>query len=118
MAFRVGQKVVCVDDDPRSYRAPDDPAPIGLIQVERGSTYIIRWAGPAALWRAKYNWHGPSSYCVRVEGIFRGGTNGNDTPFDAGRFRPLVEKKTETGMAVLQEILERETINDDVPVKA
>lgn len=37
--------------------------------------------------------------------------------FPADRFRPIIERKTEIGMAILREILDRESHEDSVPAK-
>lgn len=40
----------------------------------------------------------------------------NYAGFCANYFRPVVEKSTDAGMAILKEILERETVKDRAPV--
>lgn len=95
MAFRVGQKVVCVDASPgRHGYAPR--------YVNEGEVYTVS--------RLTISNDGPALRLIEV----------NFDPLDwllCHRFRPVVEKSTDTGMAILREILDRETIKDDKPVR-
>lgn len=101
--FRIGQKVVCVNEEPiAGQRGSKWDA-----KLKAGAVYVIRWAGTY-----QNNVFGPSK-CVRLQGIVRDYADG-DTPYCASRFRPVVEKSTDTGMAILKEILERETARDPV----
>lgn len=108
MAFRVGQKVVCV----KSRRYGGTGAEIMPV---KGNVYTVRGIDlnrpgcncEVGLWLEEIT-NPPMDY--------RGGIE--ECSFDATRFRPLVEKKTETGMAILREILDRETITDKPPVRA
>ena len=90
--FRVGQKVVCVDATPRDY-------PVCL--VTEGKIYTIH----SILGERR------SVRLVEVTGL---------NPFHdfyADRFRPLVSRSTETGMAILRDLLKttkaptKQTIN-------
>ena len=106
MTFRIGQKVVCVDDSGHPSFAP--------VEVKKGCIYTISWVGmhthPAA----------GKIECLRLVEVARRACaidpDGN-MPFRATRFRPVVERKTETGMAILREILDRESHQDRVPEK-
>lgn len=82
MSFHVGQQVVCVNAaETNSWN---------LRELVEGGIYTIRWTD------------GPD---VRlVEQTFRT-RFGLDSPFDAARFRPLVERKT--SIAVFTEMLKR-----------
>lgn len=80
MNFRVGQRVVCVDASPR--RFPSSPLVIGEI-------YTITGIFP----------NFPSVTVAEARGLNCRGD------FWADRFRPLVERKTDTGMAILKSIL-------------
>jgi hypothetical protein len=109
MAFHVGQKVVCVDDSDMGWNEL-----LGYAVPMAGQTYTVRDIGPSL--------GDPSIISIRLEEVknHEGWTN-NHTAFGephwrASRFRPIVEKKTETGMAVLREILDRESVNDAIPV--
>lgn len=103
MTFRVGQKVVCVDD------RPTDAA--GGKELERGKIYTVRWCGV---------WGWPGVYkdevCVRIEEVLRGADEWNpscvDMPFGCHRFRPIVERKSDIGFA--HEILRKVTRKDRV----
>lgn len=88
MAFRVGQKVVCVNADAllSGYGPHHD-------EITVGEVYTIRWAGPSP--------H-PRTYgkpAIRLVGVVRGDDPGNpdwnDMPWMAIRFRPVVERKTD-----------------------
>lgn len=83
MRFHVGQKVVCVDDDPEGHP--------GLFPVA-GQIYTIRWVGMF------FNpWFKTNKFCVHLIEINR--PAGNLTrcvvPYRASRFRPVVERKTD-----------------------
>jgi len=92
--FHVGQKVVCVND--QNWRIPGT----GRHPI-KGSIYTI----------AAVDKDG-----VALEEIGPRGCWAVPCPYLASRFRPVVEKSTDTGMAVLKEILERETVKDPAPV--
>lgn len=101
MAFRVGQKVVCV-----SARVCVTPGPEPVF----GSTYTIR--------EIETDYKGDLG--LRLQEIQKpiSHHHNKEYGFYAFRFRPLIEKSTDTGMAILREILDRETVNDRVPIRA
>lgn len=78
MIFRVGQKVVCIDDQQRdfgfSWRRPF---------LKRGEVYIVRWHGEYFRVEDGNTYEG-----VRLVGLIRDGED--DTPWAANRFRPVV----------------------------
>lgn len=94
--LRVGQKVVCVDVEPKNPRR----VPVTEC-LKLGAVYTIRTVGDfpwpldrvagAAVWLAEIHRHDPHPEFV-------------DYPFAASRFRPVVERGTETGMAILRRI--------------
>ncbi len=96
--FRIGQKVVCVED--RAEAAGD----ILDGWIKAGNIYVIR----------------SMEFCpvqnrlgVRVEGVILPTNpffNDEENLIEAFRFRPIVEKKTD--ISVFEEILRRETIDD------
>lgn len=100
--FRVGQKVVCVDDCfPSTHLA----LPV------RGAVYTVREIVP--------DWF-PGRTALRLEEIINPETPWSDltmseVAFNARRFRPLVEKKTDTGMSILTQILR--DVENNMPVK-
>lgn len=97
MAFKVGQKVVCVNDQFK----PLDSKVFSALPV-KGQIYTIRLIyGP--------NVHGYGFLLAEITGMPWPG-DGEERGFLATRFRPLVEKSTETGMAILRGILDRESI--------
>lgn len=97
--FRVGQKVACVNDQ-WSGNGYERSRGIGC-PLKAGSTYTV------------------SGFCVvdafSMNGIFErvqclllaevGHPSGRG--FDARRFRPVVERGTETGMSILRELLNK-----------
>ena len=99
MAFHVGQKVVCVDVTglaPGPWKYP-----------KKGGIYTVDGYGP--------HWSGRCGVILReIQNNF----DGVMQPFKPHRFRPLINKSTETGMAILREILDRESIEDRKPVRA
>jgi hypothetical protein len=77
MNFRVGQKVVCVDDDP----GDDD----GTFPTA-GAIYTVSWIGVHVCL-----WEGPE-LCVRLAEIIRPkNSDGDVVPYRASRFRPAVD---------------------------
>lgn len=103
MSFHVGQKVVCVDAR-RNWGHDDFP-------LKKNSVYTVS---------------GMCSYREAQDSIF----GSKVTPrlclaeipektygFHVSRFRPVIERKTETGMAILREIIDRESHQDKPPVK-
>lgn len=103
MAFRVGQKVVCVDDAPPRFcdklHMPN--------WLTKGAQYTIRKSCP------EFGVH-LFEVVNPIADFFEKRGEGH---WDPARFRPLIEKKTETGMAILQEILDRESIEDRKPAR-
>ena len=109
--FHIGQKVVCVNDHytPGSWdRGRPNLARAGVVYTVRT---VCMWPyanapmlaitlheviNPVLLWDTGHTL---------------------EYAFAAHRFRPVVEKKTDAGMAILKEILERETINDRAPAR-
>jgi hypothetical protein len=89
--FYVGQKVVCIS----AFVYPHLSVPIV------GQIYTID--------RLTQGMNIPGITLVELP-------NGGKLGWWSYKFRPVVEKKTNTGMAILQEILTRETISDPVPV--
>jgi hypothetical protein len=95
MTFRVGQKVVCVDD------AGTDET--GRIELVRGTIYTVRWQG--------FHWsdyYPEPLYCVRLEEVWRKdewvGDDNEDCPFRASRFRPLIETDISIFTAMLPKV--------------
>lgn len=83
MTFRVGQKVVCINDDPNAFY----PAGRGdLDGLMKGCIYTVREIGLIG-----YAGHA----CVRLEELRRPDKYDNDCPYAAARFRPIVERKTD-----------------------
>lgn len=95
MNFRVGQKVVCVDASAYLYSwhsATDIP--------RVGTIYTIREIGIDHL-------GGPGLKLEGMRCVVRWGFDSyGDAFYKASRFRPLVEKKTDAGMAILKSILD------------
>lgn len=99
MNFRVGQRVVCVNDGAvRGIPYTGGPWDKGE-EIRNGEVYTVTrvyvFAGHPSLWlkevcrsKASRRW------C------------GEDVGYLASRFRPLVEKKTDAGMAILKTILD------------
>jgi hypothetical protein len=111
MAFKIGERVVCVD--------ADDTNEWGFVELSAGQVYQIRWVG-------RFDWtgyplvppHARDVICVRLVGVNR--NDGDDPPFRASRFRPLIERKTSTGFEILDEIRKRESVDETTraPVRA
>lgn len=83
MSFRVGQKVVCVDDDPHGDNG---------IFPTKGKIYTIAWSGQ---WR--HPAYGDTNPCVHLVEIKRPASKQIFcvVPYLASRFRPVAERKTD-----------------------
>src|SRR3954470_2153577 len=84
MTFRVGQKVVCVDDRPPTNGRP--------LQVKRGIVYTVA---------KSFDWFGEQGL------LFDEIDPGAGVGWHAWRFRPIVERKTD--ISVFTEILRKVT---------
>lgn len=96
MAFKIGQKVVCVDNAPSWGTVSEmDGLEIGIVYTIRD--FIAHQA--------------TGEIGIRLCEIRRkvSGADQYEQPYWHRRFRPVIERKTETGMAVLREILGRES---------
>lgn len=101
MNFRVGQKVVCVDARDTAEFSPFPTINCGMDGLAEGTVYTIRrlgdFRGVFCLWLEEIK------RPLRTRGeIERFGESG----YCAARFRHLVEKKTDAGMAILKTILD------------
>ena len=110
--FHVGQKVVCVQDifsDPTWFNyVPNRPT--------KGTIYTIRACGPGIFANDARTLPQTIPGVLLVELVnpemswrWSGMT---EQMFPAHIFRPLVSKSTDTGMAILREILDRETVKE------
>lgn len=98
--FRVGQKVVCIDDVWPPYRHP-----LILLRPVHGEVYTIRFIEPAA--------YGIGVLLEEIRNhpsVFRDGAG--EPGFLARRFRPLIERKTD--ISIFTEMLNTK----ETPVKA
>lgn len=92
--FKVGQKVVCIDDKFKHVSIDQ--------QIREGETYTVRWAGKFS------HYIDGDFYGIKLAEIDRGNDDGPegygyaDMPFRASRFRPLVEPKTEKELEVAE----------------
>lgn len=113
MTFRIGQKVVCVDGkfiDPRWYRSDIRPC--------TGQVYTVRGFASEEYLKASDDQASPKIYLEEiVNPEVKWGFGLAELAFPMCRFRPVIENSTDTGMAVLREILDRETIKDGKPVR-
>lgn len=101
MAFRIGQKVVCVDDSPGKHT--------GTVLALNG-VYTIRGFD-----RFAREPEGPGLYLEEVYQRARRGNpgDGEEIAWKRRRFRPLVTKSTDTGFAILEDIRKRESVPAD-----
>ncbi len=95
--FRVGQKVVCIDDRYDAYRA----YLIGACRVQSGDPYVKRGTIYTIREIGCVHHCAPSLLCVRVVELK---TDDEDSPLAAARFRPVVERKTD--ISVFQHLLD------------
>ena len=81
--FRVGQKVVCIDDEER-----EGPGEYTVLPV-KGRVYTVRGV-------ASWQWNsGVSGVGVYLEELYRPLTSFGEAPWGCDRFRPVVERKTD-----------------------
>jgi hypothetical protein len=94
--FRVGQKVVCVDDTAHGQYSPFRPSGKNLEGLKKGAVYTIRYVGISL---------GVS--VVRVNEIKRRYNNiiDGENVYASARFRPIVSRPT--SIAVFEEILRK-----------
>lgn len=103
MTFHVGQKVVCVDDGfkPELFYSDD-------VMPRRGEVYTIR-----DLEQIKGY---PLLRVCEIRNKVRSYAHGRyECAFHRARFRPIVEKKTDTGFAILEDIRKRESEGAPAP---
>ncbi|MCF3639430.1 CAP-Gly domain protein [Rhizobium sp. TRM95111] len=85
VTFRVGQKVVCVDDRFRNVSIDQG--------IRKGQIYTVRWAGHYR------HYVDGDFYGIKLMELYRGNDDGPegygavDMPFRASRFRPLVRDR-------------------------
>lgn len=103
MAFYPGQKVVCVD---ATWRVPDGPLVEGRVYTVDGVT-----SQPSIYCGASKS----AGFSLRLVEVprWRGHDYRSDR-FDASRFRPLTERSTETGMAILRKIADGQPVQEGV----
>ncbi len=104
MAFHVGQKVVCIDANfsPDWHTIPWSTTGTLAILPTQGTIYTVRGS---KIWHFKDSGDQLGLYLnevVNPPGNFKWGKM--EHPFAAWRFRPVVERNTEAGMAVLRKI--------------
>lgn len=107
--FRVGMKVVCVDDGVGPFMK--EAGGIWDAPIKNKEIYTIRWCG-------EYTYVGPrgsiTAPCVRLVGINRPDPlwGEEDRPFAASRFRPVVERKTDISIfnQILRDVTARERV--------
>jgi len=97
MNFRIGQKVVCINDGTL------DPTRLSAGRwIKAGNIYTIRWLGEFP-WKPDRQ----KDRAIRLVEINRGGSRQDewsDYPFSLSRFRPTIERSTEIGMAILRKV--------------
>lgn len=102
--FQIGQKVECIAD--KSWKAP-----YGETVPRKGSIYTVREIREF-----------PNGLGIRLREIVndvRRYREGTFEPYFVARlFRPVTERKTDTGFAILEEIRKRESVPADEPKRA
>lgn len=113
MSFHIGQKVVCVRNTPVGQELRYATGRRSN-KIQIGQVYTVREIDTRAM-----HLHGVATVrLVEVINDTRMTSVGEWEPgYPASCFRPVVERKTETGMAILREILDRESHQDKPPVK-
>jgi hypothetical protein len=104
MTFHIGQKVVCINDvfrDPRWSMFTD----LGVVRPQRGKIYRIRAIYPDCIFA-----DGSSFAAFLLEELVNPeflGMQPAEPVWAAYRFRPLVERKSETDISWAIDILDR-----------
>src|SRR3954462_11806790 len=101
MAFRVGQKVVCVN--PKILVHPDKSSPALVLN----GIYTIRQLGIFPDGQ-------PGMTLNEIHGLPFPGNCFGEWAFHTTRFRPVIERKTDTGMAILRKLLDGNKIEEKV----
>lgn len=101
MAFKIGQKVVCIDPTWGSATGSMHQLKYCPHLPELHGIYTVRGV------------HFGSVPFIWLEEIH----NPGEPFFEASKFRALVAQSTEIGMAILQEILDRENFTERKPAK-
>lgn len=104
MTFHVGQKVVCVDDN-----FPNNAMPTMAVRrpnlPRAGAIYTVRRVFIETFERGRKRELALHLYeIVNPEASWKGEDGVSEIGFVATRFRPLIERKTETGMSILRKI--------------
>lgn len=98
MNFNIGQKVVCVDDKLRYPAGMQFARSDGSVGISDGDMGGLR---RNAIYTVARIHAGKVGVDIELDEISRGPT---DRGFCATRFRPLIERSTDTGMAILRKI--------------
>ena len=95
--FHLGQKIVCVGQiTPTHYQ---ETLPVV------GQTYVVRDLFENGIGKGVR-----LNEILNKENLYTDGLM--EAAFNIKKFRPVIEKSTDAGMAVLNEILKRETVDD------
>lgn len=98
--FKVGQKVVCINDNLKQFDIPGMVYIDSLDGLRKGVIYTIR-----SVYIESYGPH-EGEVSVRLEEIIRPSAYGNEVGYNPLRFKPLVEKKTD--ISIFQSMLKRD----------
>jgi hypothetical protein len=100
MAFRVGQKVVCVDDKPRPGANPR------MDGLSKGQVYTVQRIGIDNFWAEPVLW------LVEIRRELQPGFQRfGEVGYDPRRFRPVVEKKTD--ISIFEAMLKRAPVKHE-----
>ena len=116
MTFFVGQKVVCIDDtfdDPRWKNIIS----LGIVLPKKGPVYTIRRIYPTVVWADA----SVKSVGLHLEELINPELSfmkPREIPFCALRFRPLIEKKSQTDISFALDILDKANRSVKEPQRA
>jgi hypothetical protein len=113
MTFHVGQRVVCVDADALSVAVPWFRADLDMDGLTKGRVYTIRKIGTYSTHLADI----PLVWLHEIIRPMRGGIANcyGEVGYAPCRFRPLIERKTDSGVAILKKIAR--DVTERKPVK-
>jgi hypothetical protein len=102
MSFRIGQKVVCINDS--------DTHTESIKELSKGQVYTVArcWLFvPSRLLALAGEFTPYKGVSLHEVGPRVWPITGEDIPFDVARFRPLIERKKETDIGFALDILDK-----------
>lgn len=105
MTFRVGQKVVCIDDSSTDPAIRASLQRDGMVWPIKGTIYTVRWIG---CWHFRDQYH-PAVRLIEIVNPIIAWSDGtaDELAFISSRFRPLIERRSQTDISFALDILDK-----------